>query len=93
VEEPTGVVIARDRELLKRGENLLLTMFKVELMLKPLERDHQKFNALMKGRRRPASIPLAPREALRTASRSSAAISFRSHKRSSNGSGTGQRGE
>ena len=48
VEEPTGVVIARDRELLKRVENLLRTMSKIELMLNPLEQDHQKLNALMK---------------------------------------------
>ena len=48
VEEPTGVVIARDPELLRRVETLLRTMSKTELMLNPLERDHQKLNALMK---------------------------------------------
>lgn len=48
VGEPTSVVIARDPELLKRVENLLRTMSKIELMLNPLERDHEKLNALMK---------------------------------------------
>lgn len=48
VEEPTGVVIARDPELLRRVENLLRTMFKIELMLNRFEPDHQKLNALMK---------------------------------------------
>lgn len=48
VEEPTGVVIAQDRELLRRVEHLLRTMSKIELMLNPLEPDHQKLSALMK---------------------------------------------
>ena len=48
IEKPTGVVIARDRELLRRVENLLRTMSKIELMLNPFEQDHQKLNALMK---------------------------------------------
>ena len=48
VEEPTGVVIAQDHELLRRVETLLRTMSKTELMLNPLERDHQKLTALMK---------------------------------------------
>ena len=58
VEEPIGTVIAQDCELLRRVENLLRTMSKIELMLNPLERDHQKLNALMKSGRT-ASIPLA----------------------------------
>ncbi len=40
--------LPKDRELLRRVENLLRTMFKIELMLNPLERDHQKLNALLK---------------------------------------------
>jgi hypothetical protein len=48
VGEPTGVVIAQDRELLGRVEKLLRTMSMIELMLSPLERDHQTLNALMK---------------------------------------------
>ncbi|AMJ59397.1 hypothetical protein [Bosea sp. PAMC 26642] len=48
MEEPTAIVIARDPELFKRVENLLLTVSKIELMLNPLEQDHQQLNALMK---------------------------------------------
>ena len=48
IEAPTGLVIARDPELLKRVENLLQTIAKIELMLNPLEQDHHKLNALMK---------------------------------------------
>lgn len=48
VEEPTSIVIARDPELFRRVENLLRTVSKIELMLNPLERDHQQLNALMK---------------------------------------------
>ena len=48
VEEPTGLVIARDPELSRRVENLLRTVSKIELMLNPLEQDHQQLNALMK---------------------------------------------
>ena len=48
VEEPSGVVIARDPELLRRVENLLRTMFKIELMLNRFEPDHQKLDVLMK---------------------------------------------
>ena len=87
VEQPTGVVIARDRELLKRVENLLRTMSKIELMLNPLERDQQKSQCLDEGGNRPASFPPCPRGLSRTASSSSAAISSRSRRRSSNGSG------
>ena len=61
VEEPTGVVIARDPELLKRVENLLRTMSKIELMLNPLEQDHQQAQCLDEGGGRPASILLAGR--------------------------------
>jgi hypothetical protein len=46
--EPTGMVIARDPELLRRVENLLRTVAKIELMLNPLEQDHQQLNVLMK---------------------------------------------
>jgi hypothetical protein len=46
--EPTGVVLAKDPELFRRVENLLRTVFKVELMLNPLERDHQQLKILMK---------------------------------------------
>ena len=49
LEEPTGIVIARDSELLKRVENLLRTVSKIELMLNPLEKDHQQLKALMSG--------------------------------------------
>lgn len=48
VEDPSGAVIARDRDLLRRVESLLRTMSKIELMLNPLEGDHQKLNDLMK---------------------------------------------
>lgn len=48
VEEPTAIVIARDPEMFKRVENLLVTVSKIELMLNPLEQDHQQLNALMK---------------------------------------------
>jgi hypothetical protein len=47
LEEPTSIVIARDSELLKRVENLLRTVSKIELMLNPLEKDHQQLKALM----------------------------------------------
>ena len=47
MEEPTGIVIARDPELLRRVENLLRTVSKIELMLNPLEQDHQQLKALM----------------------------------------------
>jgi hypothetical protein len=47
VEEPTGTVIARDPELFRRVENLLRTVSKIELMLNPLERDHQQLKGLM----------------------------------------------
>lgn len=47
VEEPTGIVIARDPELFKRVENLLRTVSKIELLLNPLEQDHQQLKALM----------------------------------------------
>ncbi len=46
--EPSGVLIARDPELSKRVENLLRTVSKIELMLNPLEQDHQQLNVLMK---------------------------------------------
>lgn len=48
VEEPTGIVIARDPELFRRVENLLRTVSKIELMLNPLEQGHQQLNALMR---------------------------------------------
>jgi hypothetical protein len=48
LEEPTGIVIARDPELSRRVENLLRTVSKIELMLNSLEQDHQQLNALMK---------------------------------------------
>jgi hypothetical protein len=47
LEEPTSIVITRDSELLKRVENLLRTVSKIELMLNPLEKDHQQLKALM----------------------------------------------
>ena len=47
LEEPTGIVIARDPELFRRVENLLRTVSKIELMLNPLEKDHQQLKALM----------------------------------------------
>jgi hypothetical protein len=47
VEEPAGIIIARDPELFRRVEDLLRTVAKIELMLNPLEQDHQKLNALM----------------------------------------------
>ena len=49
LEEPTGIVITRDSELLKRVENLLRTVSKIELMLNPLEKEHQQLRALMSG--------------------------------------------
>lgn len=48
LEEPTDIVLARDPELLKRVEKLIRTVSMVELMLNPLEQDHQQLNALMK---------------------------------------------
>lgn len=48
VEEPTSIVIARDPELFRRVESLLRTVSKIELMLNPLEQDHQQLNALMR---------------------------------------------
>jgi len=48
VAEPTGLIIVRDPELSKRVENLLRTVSKIELMLNPLEQDHQQLNVLMK---------------------------------------------
>lgn len=48
VEGPTGIVIARDPELFRRVEKLLRTVSKIELMLNPLEQDHQQLNALMR---------------------------------------------
>ncbi|WP_414474366.1 hypothetical protein [Microvirga sp. M2] len=47
VEEPIGTVIARDPELFRRVESLLRTVSKTELMLNPLEKDHQQLKALM----------------------------------------------
>src|SRR5918993_1992090 len=47
LEEPTSIVITRDSELLKRVENLLRTVSKIELMLNPLEKDHQQLKASM----------------------------------------------
>ena len=46
--EPSGILIARDPELSRRVENLLRTVSKIELMLNPLEQDHQQLNVLMK---------------------------------------------
>ena len=48
VEEPTGVVIARDPELFRRVENLLRTVSKIELMLNPLQQHHQPLIGLMR---------------------------------------------
>ncbi|MBZ6079039.1 hypothetical protein [Microvirga puerhi] len=47
VEEPIGTVIARDPELFRRVESLLRIVSKTELMLNPLEKDHQQLKALM----------------------------------------------
>ncbi|WP_114948086.1 hypothetical protein [Microvirga calopogonii] len=47
VEEPIGTVIARDAELFRRVESLLRTVSKIDLMLNPLERDHQQLKGLM----------------------------------------------
>ena len=46
--EPSGILIARDPELSRRVENLLRTVSKIELMLNPLKEDHQQLNVLMK---------------------------------------------
>ena len=46
--EPSGILIARDPELSRRVENLLRTVSKIELMLNPLKQDHQQLNVLMK---------------------------------------------
>lgn len=48
VGEPAAIIIARDPEMFRRVENLLVTVSKIELMLNPLEQDHQQLNALMK---------------------------------------------
>lgn len=48
VAEPAAIVIARDPEMFRRVENLLVTVSKIELMLNPLEQDHQELRALMK---------------------------------------------
>jgi hypothetical protein len=47
VEEPAGLLIARDPELFRRVEGLMRTTAKIELMLNPLEQDHQQLNTLM----------------------------------------------
>ncbi len=47
VEEPAGILIARDPELFRRVEGLIRTAAKIELMLNPLEPDHQQLKALM----------------------------------------------
>jgi hypothetical protein len=46
--EPTGIVISRDPEWFRRVENLLRTVSKIELMLNPLEHDHQQLKNLMR---------------------------------------------
>jgi hypothetical protein len=43
-----GMLVAKDPELLRRVENMVRTVSKIELMLNPLEPDHQQLNALMK---------------------------------------------
>lgn len=48
VKEPTSIAIAQDPELFRRVENLLRTVSKIELMLNPLEPDHQRLNTLMR---------------------------------------------
>jgi hypothetical protein len=48
VEELPSVVIARDPEMFRRVDNLLRTVSKIELMLNPLEHEHQKLGALMR---------------------------------------------
>jgi hypothetical protein len=48
VDEPASEVIARDPELLKRVENLLRTIAKIELMLSPFNERHQTLNTLMR---------------------------------------------
>ncbi len=48
VGEPAAIVVARDPEMFKRVETLLETVSKIELMLNPLEPDHQQLTALMK---------------------------------------------
>ncbi len=47
LDEPAGLVIARDPELFGRVEGLIRTAAKIELMLNPLEEDHQNLNRLM----------------------------------------------
>ena len=47
LQEPTGLVMARDPELFRRVEYLLRTVSKIELMLNPLEHEHQQLNSLM----------------------------------------------
>lgn len=47
VEEPTGSVIAQDPELFRRVETLLRTISKIELMLNPLQQQHEQLNGLM----------------------------------------------
>jgi hypothetical protein len=48
VEELPSVVIARDPEMFRRVDNLLRTVSKIELMLNPLEQDHQQLKNLMR---------------------------------------------
>ncbi len=47
LEEPAHIVIARDPDLFRRVEGLMRTATHIELMLNPLEQDHQRLNALM----------------------------------------------
>jgi hypothetical protein len=91
LEEPTSIVITRDSELLKRVENLLRTVSKIELMLNPLEKDHQQLKASMsEAVNQLRSLPAGG--ASRNASKRSAATSSSLHKRSSSGSGCGSNG-
>ena len=48
IEDPASLLIAPDPKLFRRVKDLLRTMAKIELMLNPLEREHQQLNAVMK---------------------------------------------
>jgi hypothetical protein len=45
LEEPAGTLFARNPDLFRRVEELLRTATKIELMLNPLEQDHQQLIA------------------------------------------------
>ena len=57
--EPSGILIARDPELSRRVENLLRTVSKIELMLNPLETGSSAAQCPDEGSDRPASLSFA----------------------------------